>query len=231
MSIRSRIPLMLLVSLSGEAFANEAVPEIDVHFVVLTDAKATRRFTTRAAMDEALKTINDRMVTEAGAPLVRLKYASVTSFEEASASRCQIAQAAEAGKKWFAPYSKCDDPKLRHPSALNFLIYKQASGPTRSFGGTVKGKPFLAVEYRFMSADRLLTHETGHAFGLRHVCPNGPVSNILNSKAGCKALPNGEGGKHFTPSQVSIVRERAKKAQALFKARKDADEPAETTEE
>lgn len=128
------------------------------------------------------------------------------------------------------------DPLFR-PDMINIFVFYSNRGKMTSNGGnycahrtragnkTTDCYAWVLLDWQALQKrnSRVLLHETGHVFSLKHVLAlnsdkNSPDNNVMTAEKNPPpvALPEGESGYYFTPSQVEMLRTKMEMLMATF---------------
>lgn len=203
----------LLLFPSGRP-AEESLPRVPVHFVVLTDKKEIQTRASEAVFRNRVEILNRTFNDAKKQPLVRFEFKSVTAWHEIKDSPCAIVKNAARPvdtKDWaLRDVWHCLDTRVVDYNALNYFLIDSYSkengyGETISYGfiGTgTREMQGVFMDQGFLENDSVHMHEFGHAFGLDH---NWPTDNVM------------AGGPHlngFNEKQVEIIRKNLKEITA-----------------
>lgn len=168
--------------------------------------------------------------------------------------RTDLAAARAAGSTLFG----IEDQKVLHsgiktaikdslfkPDMVNVFVFYSNRGKMTSNGGnycahrtragtkTTDCYAWVLLDWQALQKrnSRILLHETGHVFSLKHVFAlnsdkQSPENNVMTAEKNPApvALPEGESGYYFTPSQVEMLRAKMQMLITTF-SRAAAGEP------
>jgi hypothetical protein len=215
-----------LVRQKNKDITTKQIPEIDVHFCVITSNPKAQQKATLQQLKEEVKILNSKFVTFRKKPIVRFKFKSASFYNDIKNSKDQLAvfgNSKEAGNtdKFTKLFSSCTDKKIRDPHAINFYVYdsyneKSGFADITSHGRRNSNRPFILIDWQRLNnnVQSPEAHEMGHAFGLYHVAvpgakPNHPTNIMTSTQYGF-----GSGGKRdlgFTESQTAIITYHSKR--------------------
>jgi len=198
--------------------AEEALPKIPVHFVVLTDKKEIQERATELAFRNEIAIINRIFYGPEKAAIFKFEFKSVTYWKEIADSPCEMVKNAVKKvptKDWaLRDIWQCVDTRVIDFNALNYFLldsysHEQQYAETISYGfaGTgIREMQGVFIDAFAFGNESLQAHEFGHAFGLTH---DWPKDNIMGG---------GSWLSGFNASQVHTMKRNAEKiTQKLLK--------------
>jgi hypothetical protein len=214
-----------LLSLSGTIFADD-IPTIPLHISIISERHEVTKAFTEENTAWIAETLNREFKSGEGKQLLRFELKQVTQLSE---SRSQAASffGIDDQKQLHQKIKDAIKEPLLHPDKLNIYVFLNARGMSASNGGnycayrTTKGikatdcYTWILLDWQVLEKKnaKILLHEAGHVFGLPHTPyvdgdKKSPNNNIM---AGDKnptpvALPDGESGYYFTPSQTEKLK-------------------------
>ena len=195
-----------MAAFSGLANAASELLSFDVHFVVLTRNSDAHRIATVEQLRREVDILNQFFVTERRQPLVRFRFKSAVTYDEARDSTCALRDVGDQARPLDTDhvtklFNACDDPRIRDGSAINFYVYDAyAPGPgfrdTTGHGRRNGNRPFVFLDWqRLNHGDQAAEeHEMGHAFGLGHDCVPGATRKTSTNIMASADCGKGSGG-------------------------------------
>lgn len=228
---------LLCLLLFTRIAAAEDIPTIPLHVVVISDHPEVTAVLTAEAAQWLAESLTQEFHTGDGRALARFKVVAFTAASDVASLNPAYLKISSSSE-FSALRNDILGSAVFRRDALNIFVYYNPSKSSRSQGGfKIQGKKisgryqkdyraWVLFEWKALRRKdaRLLLHETGHAFGLPHVKPipeteNSPDRNIMTgSEDSPQALPDGEKGYYFTPSQAEIVSKNAAVMSETFNA-------------
>lgn len=214
---------------NNKDITTKQIPEIDVHFCVLTSNPKAQQKATLQQLKKEVKILNSKFVTFNRKPIVRFKFKSASFYNDIKNSKDQLAvfgNSKEAGNtnKFTKLFNSCTDKKVRDPHAINFYVYDSYSEKVGfadiiSHGRRNSNRPFILIDWQRLdnNIQSPEVHEMGHAFGLYHVAVPGARLNHSTNIMASIEHSFGSGGKRdlgFTEAQAAIIAYHSKRTLA-----------------
>lgn len=241
MRLKSFSALLLLFAI--RALPAQNIPTIPVHISIISERHEVSQVFTDENVRWIMDTLNDEFKSGAGKQLLRFDLKMVTQLTE---SRSQAASffGIDDQKQLHQKIKDAIKEPLFHSDKLNIYVFFNTRGMSASNGGnycphnTKKGVQttdcytWILLDWEALAKKnkRVLLHESGHVFGLPHVNfankdKKSPENNVM---AGDKnpepvALPDGESGYYFTPSQVEKLKIKLNLILATFARAKNGE--------
>lgn len=211
------------------------LPQIPIHITIISE----KREAVAEYKEENFKwiedTLNEEFKDQNGTRLAEFKIVTSTPLEEAKMKGSDLI-GIEDQNQFSKMYPQLIQTELYQKDKLNIFIYNNPKGNMLSNGGTyctydkkasaAGRKEYNACYTRILlhwkvlakQNRKVLLHESGHSFGLRHVfaAPDPADNNVMVGADNAEQLPNGERGFYFTASQVQTIKEKMALIQKTF---------------
>lgn len=218
------------------AMPAQDIPTIPLHISLISERHEVSQVFTEENIRWIEETLNQEFKSGEGKQLLRFELKQVTQLAD-SRSQAPAFFGIDDQKQLHNKIRDAIKEPLLHPDKLNIYVFFNARGNQASNGGnycahrTTKGVKstdcytWIVLDWEVLSKKnkKILLHESGHVFGLQHVpYVNGdkksPDNNVM---AGDKnpppvALPDGESGYYFTPSQAEKLKIKLALIRATF---------------
>jgi hypothetical protein len=200
--------------------SSQAIPEVDLHFCVITANPETHRKASIEQLKREVDILNRTFVTLARKPIVRFRFKSATLYGQLRDSKEPFVALGDSKAPYDSThyadlFNRCRDPQVRDLNAINFYIYdsynpKNGYKDITSHGKRNSNRPYVLIDWERLdnNVQSPEPHEMGHAFGLGHVAVPGATPKT-NSNIMCSTeFGFGSGGRRnrgFTDAQSAII--------------------------
>lgn len=203
------------------------LPRIPIHVTIISEREEAVAEYKEENFQWIADTLNEEFKDQSGARLAEFAIESRTSLEEAKVKGKSVL-GIEDQNQFSKMYPQLIQTEIYQKDKLNVFIYHNPKGNMLSNGGTyctydkkasASGEKVynacytrILLHWKVLAKrnKKVLLHEAGHSFGLHHVLPasDPAMNNVMTASDKAEALPAGESGYYFTPSQVRTIHER-----------------------
>ncbi len=232
--MKKKVSAALLLVL-GSGLSAVKLPVVPIHVTIISDKDEAVAEYKEENFQWIADTLNEEFKDQNGGRLADFKIVSRTPLDEAKEKGASLF-GIEDQNQFSKMFPQLIQTALYQKDKLNVFIYHNPKGNMLSNGGTycTYDKKTAAAGEKVYNAcytrillhwkvltkqnKRVLLHEAGHSFGLHHVvAASDPAdNNVMTAADNAEALPAGEKGYYFTPSQVRTIDERMRIIQKTF---------------
>ncbi len=210
----------------------EKIPEVDIHFCVITRNPKVHSKATLEQLHKEVAILNRYFHTLRGKAIVKFRFKSASFYNEVKGLSCKLVSLGDSQEPYDTEgyaqvFNQCNHAKVRDPYAINFYVYDSFSPTVGYKDQTCHGKrnsnrPYVLIDFeRLNHRDQSPEeHEMGHAFGLDHVGVPGAAKNDSTNIMTSAGLGFGSGGRRnrgFTESQTAVILYHAERTLAPLK--------------
>ncbi len=213
---------------SFTALLADDVPTIPLHVTIISDSPEATAAFTEENIAWIAQNLNEEFKSGDGQQQARFEIRATTDLSTARAAGSMIFGIEDQKVLHSGIKSAIKDPLFK-PDMVNIFVFYSNRGKMTSNGGnycahrtragnkTTDCYAWVLLDWQALQKknSRILLHETGHVFSLKHVIAlssdkKSPENNVMTADKNPApiALPEGESGYYFTPSQVEMLREK-----------------------